>query len=412
MTIKDGQLKRKKLEFDFVSWAVFLATLVVVLLNLITVVYPALLMGTIEGIKYPVDINIFETGIWTYPLLVTNFIVFSMAFLYKKNKLPLPIKKSIKFVFNFEVSSGVAFFVMLILIGSYISFSVGELALQDSLPDFGRYIEPALKNWTLTNFKTTVDYPYFALLLGNVSLSLFGNYTTIPFIVSIALLVLTYLVTVEFSKKRFAGLVAVVIVLQSGIFYTYDTTITYPNFWILFFLLSIYMIYKLWPLSPVSYILSIPSKALTATFFPMLLFWIGRAAIPKRRKIFLLSIYGAIALVGISYFLVAGVTFQAAPEFSYHKFLAGFTAFASQFRLDGLILLFLLPFTFAMFYASRKGVKNADSILFMLLGIFIIAPLLPSITHFTNNPYRWIPFVVFFAIGVGTLLSNKVAKSL
>ena len=412
MTIKIGELKHKLLEFRFLSWAVFLATFVVVLINLITVVFPALLMGSLTGTKFPVTINLFETGVWTYSLLVSNFIIFGIVILYFKNKLPLKIKKSIEFIFNFEVSKEVAFLVITILLGTYIALSVGEIFMVDPWPDFNRYIKPALDRWSLTNFDLTVEYPYFTLLLGNLSLSVFGNYTTIPFLASISLLILTYLVTVEISKKRFAGIVAMVMVLQSGVFLIYDTTVTYTNFWTVFYLFSIYMIYKKWPLSSFSYLLSIISKAVTATFLPMTLFFIFRSSIPRRKKILLLITYGIIAVIGISAFLIIGVGFQAAPEFSYHKFLAGFTAFSSQFRFDGLIIMLLLPLTVGLFFVSRNGVKDADSILFMFLGMFLIAVLLPSITHFTNNPYRWMPFVVFFGIGVGTLLSKRVAKSI
>ncbi len=369
-------------------------------------------MGSLTGTKFPVTINLFEIGVWTFPLLVSNLIIFSIAILYFKNKLPSTIKKLIKFILNFEVSKEVAFLVITILLGTYIALSVGEIFMVDPWPDFNRYIKPALDNWSLTNLDLTVEYPYFALLLGNLSLNVFGNYTTVPFIASISLLILTYLVTVEISKKRFAGIVAMVIVLQSGIFLIYDTTITYPNFWVVFYLFSIYMIYKKWPLSSLSYLISIISKAVTATFLPMTLFFIFRSSIPRRKKILLLITYGIIAVIGIAAFLIIGVGFQAAPEFSYHKFVAGFTAFSSQFRFDGLIIMLLLPLTVGLFFVSRNGVKDVDSILFMFLGMFLIAVLLPSVTHFTNNPYRWMPFVVFFGIGVGTLLSKKVAKSI
>jgi len=175
-------------------------------------------MGSLTGTKFPVTINLFETGVWTFPLLVSNLIIFGIMILYFKNKLPSTIKKSIKFILNFEVSKEVAFLVITILLGTYIALSVGDIFMVDPWPDFNRYIKPALDDWSLTKLDLTVEYPYLALLLGNLSLNVFGNYTTVPFIASISLLILTYLVTVEISKKRFAGIVAMVIVLQSGIF--------------------------------------------------------------------------------------------------------------------------------------------------------------------------------------------------
>ena len=139
---------------------------------------------------------------------------------------------------------------------------------------------------------------HFGFFLTTSSMHLFGNYKVIPFIASIALLVLTYFVTFEITQKRFAGIVAMLIVLQSGIFLFYDTAVVYPNFWIVFYLLSLYLVYKKWPLSPISYILSVTSKGLTAVFFPMTLFFIYRANITNQKKIRLAISYGIIVLLG------------------------------------------------------------------------------------------------------------------
>ena len=103
MTIKEKELELNK--NSIISWIIFLATLVVVLITLITIVFPAFLLGSTSGIKYPVQIDIFETGIWTYQLLIANFIVFGLLILHYKNKLPQEITKLFKFIFNFEIST-------------------------------------------------------------------------------------------------------------------------------------------------------------------------------------------------------------------------------------------------------------------------------------------------------------------
>ena len=43
----------------------------------------------------------------------------------------------------------------------------------------------------------------------------------------------------------------------------------------------------------------------------------------------------------------------------------------------------------------------------LISGILIIAPFLTGFTNQTNQPYRFVPLVVFFVIGVGVLLSKK-----
>jgi len=52
-------------------------------------------------------------------------------------------------------------------------------------------------------------------------------------------------------------------------------------------------------------------------------------------------------------------------------------------------------------------VGMADSILILIAGTLFSAPLLLGFTEFNTQPYRLIPFIVFFAMGVGTLLSRK-----
>ena len=67
-----------------------------------------------------------------------------------------------------------------------------------------------------------------------------------------------------------------------------------------------------------------------------------------------------------------------------------------------------MPLTVGLFLTSRRGIKQADSILFLIAGIVFVMPLLAALTYFNIHPYRYVPLVVFFAIGVGTLLSQKI----
>ena len=408
MTIKEGE---PELKTGAVSWAVFLVTLTVVLITLTTVVFPAFVMGSISGIKYPVKINIFETGIWTYPLLITNFILLVLGLSYSKNKLPQLITKLIRFIFNFEVSAKIAFIVIAILLAIYITFNISELWMNDPWEDFERLVKPTLEKWTIDSITKSPSEPHLIYFLGIISMKVFGYYTVIPFIASIALLILTYYTTKAISQKRFAGIVSMAIVLQSGNFLIYDTTITYPNFWTLFYLLSLYLVYKKWPLSPLSYILSIPAKALTVAYLPMTFLFTYRANISRRRKTLLLASYVAIAvLIAIGFF-----TFDILPlgsvVFNSHEFWAGFTAFSYESRHDGLIIMLLLPVTVGLFVATRKGITNADSIMVLIMGVLLLAPMLTGLTgSYDNNPYRFIPLIVFVAMGVGTILSKRVTE--
>ena len=100
---------------------------------------------------------------------------------------------------------------------------------------------------------------YFLLVS---SFTLFGNYRVIPFVGSVAVLVLVYLFTKKITNNRVASLISTVIVLQSNLFLTFSSTPSYTIFWSLFYLLSIYLIlHKTWYLSPLAYLLSLFSKS-------------------------------------------------------------------------------------------------------------------------------------------------------
>ena len=410
------EIKFKPQRTSFLTWTIFLGTLITALISLIPAVFPALLLRSFGGLEDFVGINPFEIGIWAYPLLISNFVLLGLAFLYVKNRLPRLISKSIKFVFNFEVSKKVAFFVVVILIGMYIIFTVGELFNGKYQADFKEHFENWFNLYDVTKFDITPIGNHVLFFLVTSSQEVFENYKVIPFVASIGLLVLTYLFTVELSKKRFAGIVAMVIVLQSNIFLMYDTSITYPNFWILFYLLSLYLIIKKWSLSPISYVVALFSKPLTAAFLPMTLFFIYRADISKQKKVNCVIFYGIILVSVLALILTVETkslgNFDAdLGVFSAHDFWDGFASLYSALRFDGLVLLFLLPLAFGLFHAARKGIAHADSIMFLILGMLLSSPFIYGFSNFIIVPYRLVPLIVFFAIGTGLLLSRNVVPT-
>ena len=375
-------LEFKKLESQFsnlVTWAIFVITLIFVIIALISAVFPNLLLITLGGSENYFNINPTELGFFAYPLLITNIIIFGLAILYLKNELPSKVKSSIQFIFNFEVSPKITFLVITILVGFYILFSVGELFDGKFQADYNERVRHWINNYNYTkidsgDFNSAGVGGYLHVGLGYVSLKIFDNVKVIPFLTSISLLLLTYFITYEITKKRFSGIVAFVILLQSGIFLHYDTGITYPNFWILFYLLSLYLIYKTWQISPLPYFASIPTKLLTIGFFPMTLLFIYRASISKQTKIRLVILYGIIIVVG---FLLLNIfspqTFNLVNEFDLHDFWGGFNAIHSSLRFDPLVVLFILPLIVGLFFKSKSGFREPESIIFFNIGSSIFS---------------------------------------
>ena len=104
------------------------------------------------------------------------------------------------------------------------------------------------------------------------------------------------------------------------------------------------MVYRFWPLSPVSYLLSIPSKALTAAFLPMSLYFILRSNISRKQKMITAGITAGIIFAGGAASIAGfSATQGTEEEFDAKEFWMGFTSFSYQFRFDGLVLLFMIP---------------------------------------------------------------------
>ena len=395
-----------------ISWLVFLPTLIIVLFTLILGMFPALLITFSDKVRFPVEINAFEPGVWMGPILITSAVIFTTIVLYQKNKLPHILISLFEFILNFEVSKRTTRILIVILIGSYSIVTVGELYTEEPWEDYKRTIEPGLQNYSFD--ETKFDLRVIPTIFGYLSMELFGTYRVFPFIASVLSLFLTYLITVQISKKRFAGIIALVVVLQSGNFLIYDTTITYPIFWIMFYLLSIYFIFKSWPISSISFTSAAFSHPLTLGLLPITIPFIALLDLPKRKKILLLSSYFLVIAIGFVLIFIQMIpipdylTIDNTSTFNGSKIIGGFAIILSQFRYDGVIVVFLLPLVVCLFLASKKGISNANAILILIGGMILLTAFIPVLTSQGNTPYRILPLVFFFAIGVGTLLSKNI----
>lgn len=94
-------------------------------------------------------------------------------------------------------------------------------------------------------------------------------------------------------------------------------------------------------------------------------------------------------------------------DFNHKDFFSGFDAFSLSLRFDILVVNLLVPLIVGLWIVSRKGLVQADSLMVLIMGILLTAPILATFTNITNQPYRFVPLVVFFAVGFGTLLSQK-----
>ena len=158
--------------------------------------------------------------------------------------------------------------------------------------------------------------------------------------------------------------------------------------------------------SPAIYLLSIFAKVLTVAFLPMSIFFVLSSDIPKKKKAFVVLVSTIIIAGGGIVFATQNLAETEGLGWNSDDFWTGLSSFANQIRHDGLIILFVLPLVFGLFMVSKRS-RYANSIMVMIAGMLVIVPLISGLTEITNQPYRFVPLVFFFAIGVGTLLSKR-----
>ncbi|WP_148702330.1 hypothetical protein [Nitrosopumilus piranensis] len=142
----------------------------------------------------------------------------------------------------------------------------------------------------------------------------------------------------------------------------------------------------------------------------MSIYFILRSDISKNKKTIVISTILAVVIIGG--IIGSGIGSAQRNEVTEEKFsskemLMGFSSFATQLRFDGLVLLFMIPLIVGLFIVSKNGIKHGESMMLLIAGLLLIAPIITGFTNQTNQPYRFVPLVVFFAIGVGVLLSKR-----
>jgi len=387
-----------------------------VIISLFAIIFP----GFFISIYFPYNVEIvpFEPSIWLIPVSSFSFVFLVLGFVYYKRKLPVQVYKCIQFILNFEISKRITVILGIIIFVFYIGFSVNELSINEDgqFPDDYDILKTALQIWPSTEsddiYVQEQNSRYVRMLLLGTSLEIFQNIKILPFVASISLLIVTFFLTYQISHKRFSGIVALLIILQSHTFLFFDTVAVYENFWILFFLISLYLINRKWQLSPILYLLALFSKAFIFVFFLSTIFYIYRARISSRKKIWAMCSYGGVILIILAVFSFGDSVYSDIINISDSEFFLALNTLGYTLRYDVFIILSLLPVTIGLFFTSRRGFLQADSILILILASLLAGPFISMLTGFYLQqvlilPYRLLPLIVFVAIGIGVFLSKK-----
>ena len=128
-----------------VSYAVFFVTLIVVLLTLTPVIFPAL-YSSVFGM-FSENLDAFELGYQSIFLIVSNVVIFGFGIACYKKKIPSLISDGIEKIRAFEIPKKVALISLAVILAVYVGLSTPELFLDESSQwsDYDAVLIPALE---------------------------------------------------------------------------------------------------------------------------------------------------------------------------------------------------------------------------------------------------------------------------
>lgn len=351
-------------------------------------------------------------GVWTYPIIAIDSALLAVGIMYhfKKMLLPSAVVNFIRRVFSFDFSRRSALVITAALLGTYSVFGAfeaqqKEAGIDDPNSDYYQVKRNAeLFSIDTTRFDPGRFTPAVGLFLLAISMDIFGNSRMVPFIASIAMLALTYLTAAAIAKKRLAGIVAMATLMQSPIFLKYDSSTPYSYIWAMFYLLSIYLVWRQWQLSAPAFVLSFLSKSLAGAFLPLSLVSVYDSPLPVRNKIVLAA--GYFLLIAMFLLTVALSITLVGVGFSWQQFWMGINSVPILLQSEGLLLVLFLPVTVGLYVLARRGARGPVTMMVMIGGMIWVSGFLTGVTGTPNLDYRIIPLIVFFAVGTGLMFSR------
>ncbi|MDC0063392.1 hypothetical protein OAJ67_00160 [Candidatus Nitrosopelagicus sp.] len=393
----------------------FIFALIMVGISLLSVIFPGLLLhqfGSITTDEY----GAFEIGNNAILLIVSNIILISFGYVYRKNKLT-SLSSFVSKIRDFDISKKYSLIAGIIIIIVYVAFTYAELSIDESTQwaDYGILIA-GLETFPETNSGDIIvdeqNSRFVRMLLLGFSQDYLNNIKIIPFVSSIVLIVITGMIAVEISNKRIAGLVSMLILIQGYTFLEYDTIAVYENLWVTFFLLSIYTIHKKWHFSGIFYLLSVFSKAFSTPFLILNAYYVLNSENNRSTKIKILISYVIIIFLTLGLFSIGNTIYDDIIQIDPIRFINSLSDFSSQMRFDSILLILIMPVTIGLFFAARNGIRHAESMLFFIPSLLLAGPLVALLTDFyVILPYRFIPLIVFLSISIGIVIFNKTKSS-
>lgn len=298
----------------------------------------------------------------------------------------------------------------LVLLGGLIAFLIVIdsqcYEMKDAcLPDFGSFVSApnvvSDQTWLLDGLahgKINAEWKEKpGEVYGVIASNFFtGNYHTFSIISSAALMVVTFFLSYEITKNRLASILAVMVLTMSRTFLWYSDSIPYPDYWCTLFFLSLYP-FKQKILKPVSFVASFVMKAQALAFLPLL--FVNDKS--KRNRL----IYIGIGVVTAAVALVLKWA-RFSGQFNIGNLQPPYVVFEILLQDFWVICLFF-PVAYLTFHLWRKQVSWAGTLLGGMLWSLFFQYVLALFTTYGAFSERMLPFIVFFALSCGLVISKK-----
>lgn len=306
---------------------------------------------------------------------------------------------------SFDLSRKVTICLVIIIVFGYAIGASYELLWDVDYLDYNRQ-KVSVYYWQPDQiFKENSSHVRYAL--DKASLILFNSPKVIPFLASIALLITVYYFGRQISGRYLGGVLACAILSTNNLFKFFDTSGVYENYWVLFFILSLYVMGNKWYLSPVFFILSVFSKPLTVAFLPLTFVWIYYSSLSSAKKIMLGLAYGIpIIAFYLSSVYLEYITDKA--QFVLPLFIDGLKSWWFFIVADWWMPAAVPAMMLFMLALSAKKTPWAFQVFCGLIVTAFSGAFVQAMAYdVENEPYRYIPLVVFFALSIPVLFRIK-----
>lgn len=240
-----------------------------------------------------------------------------------------------------------------------------------------------------------------------LSSTLFDSIQILPFLTSLGILPVSFMVMRKITKSYAASSLTVTMLLTSEVYSLLGMTASLSADWVFFMLLSIYFMYTKPVLSGPFLLLSIGAKALSLVMVPVLLYWNYKADIPKRQKKINFISIGLIVLFVCGVWLGGDSLILQQNGLSFDLGDLDFNALGFMFRHD-LAVMLIIPVSLINLgvMAFRYKHHEARMLFVSILWLYSLVLILPVFTIYMMYDYRMILMIVFVMMGFGMISVN------